>query len=170
MAFLYLLCHVAPSRSNFILKLIEVKIFNEIWYRGDYFLIEPQKLSYVQIKCRSCPVPLSLCVAAVSQKNSQCPLIVSEAFHAWKEECVTIISPTTDCTPVVVVWELYKLMSAMELFWKNFLLDDINSSDFSRLFCYLSNTRAQCLFPLVWYNIYGSFCSRVKIQCYATAL
>lgn len=50
-------------------------------------------LFYVQRKCRSCPVPLSLCVAAVSQTNSQCPLIVSEAFHAWKEECVTIVSP-----------------------------------------------------------------------------
>lgn len=56
-------------------------------------LIKLQKLFYVQIKCRSSLVPLSLCVAAVSQTSSQCPLVVCEALHAWKEECMTIISP-----------------------------------------------------------------------------
>lgn len=46
-------------------------------------------------------MPLSLRVAAVLQTNSQCPLVVSEALHAWKEECVTIISPKE-----IVHWQL----------------------------------------------------------------
>lgn len=123
-------------------------------------LIKRQKLFYVQIKCRSSPVPLSLCVAAVSQTDSQCPLIISEAFHAWKEECVTI-SPREivhqqlvceNCINWCLVWNFFETTFCCYII-------NINSSDFSRLFCYLLTIHAQYLFPLVWYNIYGSFCS-----------
>lgn len=80
------------------------------------------------------------------------------------------------------VWQLYcpkrlytdsyyvrtVLMSTVEFFWNNFLIRgecymNIHSCDFSRLFCYLSNTRAQCLFSeqscssVVWFDVYGSF-------------
>lgn len=125
-------------------------------------LIKPQKLFYVQIKCRSCPVPLStLCVAAVSQTNSQRPLIVSEALHAWKEECVTVISPKQIAHQRLLCENCIDWCLQWNFFVTTFYcyIVNINSSNFSRLFCYLSNTHAKYLFPPVWYNIYGSFCS-----------
>jgi len=57
---------------------------------------------YVQIKHGCDLMPWTLCVAAVLQTNSQCSLGVSEALHAWKEECVTIILPKE-----IVHWHLF---------------------------------------------------------------
>lgn len=61
------------------------------------------------------------------------------------------------------------LISTVEFFWSNFLMwgehyiINIHFYVFSRLFFYLSNTRAQCLFSewscswVIWFDVYGSF-------------
>lgn len=93
MAFLSLLS--TPSRNRgFLCQVNKSEKFpSNLVLCELHILIKLQKVFYVQIKYRSDLMTLSLCVAAVSQTNSQCPLVVSEALHAWKEERVTIISP-----------------------------------------------------------------------------
>lgn len=170
MTFLYLLCHPTPSRSRGFHSQVN-KSENFQWNLilwGLCVLFKPQKLFYVQIKGRSCPVPLSLCVAAVSQTNSQCPLKVSEALHAWKEECVTIISPKgisgygvravlIDVCSGTFLKELSTGWHSFFWFFKVILLPLQYSC---------SVLVSSCVIWYLWIILFTG----VKIQCYATAL